>query len=101
VEAGLRPVSNIEDCDPATLLPLTVGLIKTPGLRDLVDSEPYYHTGNLKTLESVMGYYIGISELSREGKIRNVDPELNQVRIDTQDASRLSVFLRSLTEDYH
>jgi cytochrome c peroxidase len=40
----------------AALLECTIGSVKTPTLRDLGHSEPYLHTGRMKTIEEVIRF---------------------------------------------
>jgi hypothetical protein len=88
------------DCRPATLLPTTLGLFKTPGLRDLDDSAPYLHNGDAKDFRAVLSQYQQVSDLQRAGKLRNGDPRLAGVSLGPQDLAPLEAFLHSLAEDY-
>ena len=83
------------------LLPLTVGLFKTPGLRDLADSGPYLHTGAKDTLEDVIQFYRDMSDLERDGQLRNGDSRLGGITLSADDTAALKAFLDSLTEDYN
>ena len=82
------------------LLPRTIALFKTPGLRGLAFSDPYLHNGSKDTLEDVIRFYIRTSALARAGKLRNADPELSGILLDDDDVAPLAAFLRSLNEDY-
>lgn len=88
-------------CKPADVLPLTIGYFKTPAVRDLGQSEPYFHTGDLDTIDQVLQFYVSTSELARAGKLRNGSPEMTDIHIDRSDVAPLAAFLRSLNEDYH
>jgi cytochrome c peroxidase len=85
----------------AQLLPLTEGLFKTPGLRDLSHSSPYGHSGRFDALEDVLNHYLEFSELARGGFVRNADPRLMDIDIVFGDIAPLAAFLRSLNEDYN
>lgn len=87
-------------CDPVLVLPLTVGRFKTPTLRDLAHSQPYFHSGRMTTLEDVMSFYQQMSALARAGRLRNADPALSAISVDDRDAAALAAFLRALNEDY-
>jgi cytochrome c peroxidase len=87
-------------CAPRLLLPRTIALFRTPSLRDLGHSAPYLHTGRKATLEDVLHFYMQRSSLTREGKLRNGDPELSSIELDEDDATAVAAFLRSLDEDY-
>jgi cytochrome c peroxidase len=87
-------------CDPATALPGTIGLFKTPGLRDLGHSDPYLHTGRKRSIEEVLRFYVGQAEHARAGAVRNADPEIARIEVEARDLKALAAFLRSLDEDY-
>ena len=87
-------------CKRDELLPLTVGLFKTPGLRDLADSGPYLHNGSKDTLAQVMGFYSSEAILARAGQLRNGDPQMQRISLTADDATALAAFLESLNEDY-
>ena len=82
------------------LLPRTIALFKTPGLRGLAFSDPYLHNGSQDTLEDVIRFYIRTAALARAGKLRNADPELSGILLGEDDVAPLAAFLRSLNEDY-
>ncbi len=82
------------------LLPHTLALFKTPGLRGLAFSGPYLHHGKADTLEDVIEFYLRMSRLARDGKVRNADPELSGILLKDEDIAPLAAFLRALNEDY-
>ena len=84
----------------ASVLPYTIGLFKTPTVRDLSSSEPYFHTGRMDTIEDVINFYESFSAKARAGLIRNGDPQLSGIYMDTNAVVPLAAFLRSLNEDY-
>jgi len=90
----------VETCTPDVLLPLTVGLFKTPTLRDLGQSQPFFHTGQIDSIEDAVQFYITVSTLARQGRIRNGAAELADIVIGQGDIAPLAAFLRSLNEDY-
>lgn len=83
------------------LLPKTLAMFKTPGLRDLLHSAPYFHNGGKDTFTEVLQFYIDMSVLAREGKVRNVDPELPRIHLAPGDVAPLRAFLRAFSEDYN
>jgi len=89
---------------PATtddaLLPRTIAWFKTPGLRDLGQSAPYFHTGAADALEDVIAHYGRLSTRARAGVVRNAAPELLGVALVPGDTAALAAFLRALNEDY-
>jgi len=88
-------------CTPEDVLPRTIATFKTPSIRDLGQSNPYFHSGGMDTIEDVLRFYVTTSNLARAGEVRNASPELSEVRIDVTDIAPLAAFLRSLNEDYH
>jgi hypothetical protein len=80
-------------------LPGTIALFKTPTVRDLVSSEPYLHTGQMNTIEEVLGFYENFSALARSGAVRNADPQLGAIFLDNSATAPLAAFLRSLDEE--
>lgn len=87
-------------CSAQALLPTSIALFKTPGLRDLSHSAPYMHTGQFDTLEQIVNFYRGSSDLQRASRLRNGDRELSGIRLTDQDIGPLTAFLRALNEDY-
>ncbi len=96
----LKTLCPEKRCKRDDLLPLTVGLFKTPGLRDLADSGPYLHNGSKDTLAQVMGFYSSEAILGRAGQLRNGDPQMQRISLTADDATALAAFLESLNEDY-
>jgi hypothetical protein len=92
---------SIGTLPPATVLPLTIALFKTPSVRDLVSSEPYLHTGQMNTIEDVINFYMNSSADARAATIRNAAPELSGIVLDDTAVAPLAAFLRALDEaDY-
>jgi cytochrome c peroxidase len=87
-------------CGEQALLPTSVAVFKTPGLRDLGHSAPYMHTGQFDTLEQIVTFYRASSDLERAGRLRNGDRELSGIRLTDQDIGPLTAFLKTLNEDY-
>jgi cytochrome c peroxidase len=88
-------------CEPEAVLPLTVAVFKTPSVRDLGQSNPYFHSGAFDTIEDALQFYMGVSALARAGKLRNGSPEIAGIHLAATDIAPLAAFLRSLNEDYH
>jgi cytochrome c peroxidase len=89
-----------KDCSVDQRLASTIGLFKTPVLRDLVDSAPYFHNGSRPKFEDVVAFYIQSSALAKAGRLRNAPPEFQLLSLSDDDVSALTAFLLSLTEDY-
>lgn len=89
-----------KDCSVDQGLASTIALFKTPDLRDLVDSAPYFHNGSRAQLGDVIAFYIKSSALAKAGKLRNAPAEFSAMSLSADDVDALTAFLLSLTEDY-
>lgn len=87
-------------CAPSALLPKTIALFKTAGLRDLSHSAPYIHNGQFDTLDEVIELYRTTAALERARTLRNGADELAGIALAPGDVAVLVAFLRSLNEDY-
>ncbi len=101
-QANLSSVvcANIQNCAVDQGLATTIAQFKTPTLRDLEDSAPYFHNGSKLTFTDVVTFYINSSQLARQGQLRNAPPEFQGMSISSSDVAALTAFLASLTEDY-
>jgi cytochrome c peroxidase len=101
-QANLSSVvcANGQNCAIDQGLASTIAEFKTPMLRDLEDSAPYFHNGSKLTFNDVVQFYVNSSQLEREGLLRNPPPEFQSMSISQADVAALVAFLESLTEDY-
>jgi cytochrome c peroxidase len=68
------------------------GAFKTPTLRDIELTAPYYHDGSAATLREVVDHY------ARGGDDRsNVSPDVRPLDLSEQDKQDLVAFMRALT----
>jgi hypothetical protein len=81
-------------------LATTIAQFKTPTLRDLEDSAPYFHNGSKAKFNDVVNFYINSSQLARQGLLRNGAAEFAAMSLSASDLNALVAFLQSLTEDY-
>ena len=88
------------DCSVDKGLASTVARFKTPVLRDLEDSAPYFHDGSAPRFDDVVNHYIQMSQLAHAGLMRNAPPEFANMSLSADDVAALVAFLQSLTEDY-
>jgi cytochrome c peroxidase len=88
------------DCSIDQGLSNTIAQFKTPILRDLEDSSPYFHNGSKVTLQEVVQFYINSSQLARQGLLRNAPVEFQNMSLSPDDVDALTAFLLALTEDY-
>ena len=76
-----------------------IATFKTPTLRNLAYTHPYFHNGSIQTLEETLEEIVRLSEMARAGRIREGDEELAKIRISAADIALLVAFLNSLNED--
>jgi cytochrome c peroxidase len=93
--------ANAQNCSVDQGLATTIAQFKTPTLRDLEDSAPYFHNGAKPKFTDVVNFYVASSQLARNGLLRNAPAEFQGMSISAADVAPLSAFLASLTEDYH
>lgn len=89
-----------KDCSVDQGLASTIAQFKTPVLRDLADSAPYFHNGSAATLTDAVSRYLVSSNLAHNGGLRNPPPEFANMSISPDDVAPLVAFLQSLTADY-
>ncbi len=77
-----------------------IAAFKTPTVRNLGHSAPYLHNGSRPTIESATLFYAIMSNLARDGRMRNADPEMLKVFLDGRDVGPLAAFMRALNEEY-
>lgn len=77
-----------------------VARFKTPSLRDLSHSAPYFHNGLFDDLEDSISVYMFMSRKAKMGEMRNADPILKEMRLNMMGVRVLSSFLKSLNENY-
>jgi hypothetical protein len=72
------------------------GAFKSPGLRNVELTGPYFHTGGAATLEQVLEFY------GRNGDVpagSNLGPGIGNIRLSEQERVRIVEFLKALTDD--
>jgi cytochrome c peroxidase len=101
-QAGLKTFvcATGKDCSVDQGLGSTIAQFKTPVLRDLEDSAPYFHNGSAATFNDVIEFYITNSQLAQSGLLRNAPAEFANMSLSEEDVAALVAFLQSLTEDY-
>jgi cytochrome c peroxidase len=76
----------------ATKDPKDDGKFKTPTLRDIAKTAPYFHDGGVKTLDEAIDFMV------KGGKKNpNLDEKLKPVKLSKKDRAALKAFLESLT----
>jgi cytochrome c peroxidase len=72
------------------------GAFKSPGLRNVELTGPYFHTGGAATLEQVMEFYARNGDVPAGG---NLGPGMGNIRLNPQDRSEIVEFMKALTDD--
>lgn len=81
------------------LLRRMIATFKTPTLRNLKYSFPYFHDGSVTTLDEVMVEMIRLSKMARAGRVREGDEELGRILITEEEIAPLAAFLNTLNEE--
>ena len=98
VDLKRSPLRKADESDTAFLQRM-VGTFKTPTLRHLAYSYPYFHNGAFTDLLDTMREKVRLSELARDGKLRAADEQLSRMRLSEADIVSLVKFLNSLNEE--
>jgi cytochrome c peroxidase len=70
------------------------GAFKTPGLRGVELSAPYFHDGSVATLEEAVDFMLAGGH--RDGN-PNIDPRLKPVTLSAEERAQLIAFIKALT----
>jgi len=74
------------------------GAFKTPGLRNIELTAPYFHNGGQLTLRQVIDFYNRGGDF-HEQNINNLDPDIENLNLSEQDKDDLVEFLKALTDE--
>jgi cytochrome c peroxidase len=72
------------------------GAFKSPGLRNVELTGPYFHTGGAATLEQVMEFYARNGDVPAGG---NLGPGIGNIGLNPQERAQIIEFLKALTDD--
>ncbi|BDC49251.1 hypothetical protein F183_A15670 [Bryobacterales bacterium F-183] len=75
---------------------LAQGVFKTPGLRNVELTGPYFHNGGQATLEQVLLFYARRGDFPGDGNLGTGVPAIN---LGAADRTQVAAFLRALTDD--
>lgn len=75
------------------------GVFKTPSLRDVQLSAPYFHNGAFKTLEQVVDFYDAGGGRGLGLQVPNQDPDITPLKLTAQQKHDLLIFLREGLQD--
>lgn len=87
---------NDPDADPGRFQQKPIGMLKgafkTPTLRDVERTAPYFHDGSVPTLEAVVAHYVDGGAPGQR-----VSPNMEPVDLSKQEQADLVAFMRALT----
>ena len=72
------------------------GAFKSPGLRNVELTGPYFHTGGAATLEQVMEFYARNGDVPAGG---NLGPGMGNIQLGAQDRVEMVAFMKALTDE--
>src|SRR6266851_5657756 len=72
------------------------GIFKTPDLRNVEFTGPYFHNGGQATLDHVVEFYSRGGDFPADG---NIGPGVRRLNLSPDDRAALVVFLKSLSDD--
>ncbi|MEP7336252.1 MAG: cytochrome c peroxidase [Acidobacteriota bacterium] len=81
------------------LLRRMIAAFKTPTLRNLKYSHPYFHDGSVTTLDEVMTEMIRLGKMARAGRVRESDEGLARIILTEAEIGPLVAFMNSLNEE--
>jgi cytochrome c peroxidase len=73
------------------------GAFKTPGLRNVELTAPYFHDGSVLTLEQVVEFY-NRGGNHFQNNLNDVDADIKPLGLSPQERTQLVAFLKSLTD---
>jgi cytochrome c peroxidase len=99
---GIRPPDRFrvsqEIQNTRGVIPRAVtGAFKTPGLRNVELTGPYFHNGGQSTLQQVVEFYNRGGDFGRTN-IDFLDPDIKRLGLTAADQQALVAFLKSLTD---
>lgn len=74
------------------------GAFKTPTLRNVELTGPYFHNGGKKTLKQVVDFYNRGGDFPNEN-IQNLDPDIEPLGLSSKEVNDLIAFLLTLTDE--
>lgn len=74
------------------------GAFKTPGLRNVELTAPFFHNGGQLTLKQVVEFYNRGGDFHNEN-IDNLDPDIENLGLTEQEQADLVAFMKALTDE--
>jgi cytochrome c peroxidase len=95
--AAFEPDLPVGETDPPDRVAVD-GAIKTPGLRNVELTGPYFRDGGTATLEQVVEFYSRGGNFP-DANIDNLDPAIVELGLNEDQEAELVAFLRALTDE--
>lgn len=89
------PLGQVPDCDSRAAVD---GAFKTPGLRNVELTGPYFHNGGAGTLRQVVEFYNRGGDFASQN-IDNLDPDIEPLGLTSAEMDGLVAFLQSMTDE--
>ena len=89
------PLGAVPECDGRAAVD---GAFKTPSLRGVELTGPYFHNGGKGTLQQVVEFYNRGGDFAREN-IANLDPDIQPIGLLPSDIDAVVAFLQALTDE--
>jgi cytochrome c peroxidase len=77
-----------------------VGTFRTPSLREVAETAPYGHNGEVATLADWLTHYVEVTTKPPTNIVGRLAPSLAPIRMTSQERVELIAFLKSLSSDY-
>jgi len=74
------------------------GAFKTPGLRNVELTAPYFHNGGQLTLEQVVDFYNRGGDFARANQ-DNLDPDIQVLHLTADEKAALVTFMKAFTDE--
>lgn len=74
------------------------GAFKTPTLRNIELTAPYFHNGGQRTLREVVDFYNRGGDF-HDQNIADLDPDIERLGLSNEDKDALVAFMKSLTDE--
>ena len=71
------------------------GAFKTPTLRDIELTGPYFHDGSVRTLREVVDYYANGGEVKKD-----LSPDIKKLDLTGEERDDIVAFMKALTSDH-
>ena len=76
-------------------LGLMKGAFKTPTLREIKRTAPYFHDGSAKTLKAAVKHY------AKGGEVKtNLSPSMEQIKLSNKEIDEVVAFMKALSSPY-